>query len=266
MSKQNDRALRIYNEVLGLERLHYGIWLPDDELSTEKLKEAQERYEDYLVENIPDNVASILDVGCGTGILTKKLIGLGYDVEGLSPDITQKNNFIENINATFHHSTFDDFSVADRYDCLIMSESAQYIQMDKIFENAAKSLKKDGYLMICDYFVLPNATGVLSKSGHDFEDFMDHIKNNNFTVIAENDITEQVTKTLDFGKNMIEKVYKAIEIGTEKIREKYPRISKLVLRLFKNKIDKLKRQTQLLDSDGFKLNKTYRFVLLQLKS
>lgn len=266
MSKSNDRALRFYNEVLGLERLHYGIWLQDDELSIEKLKKAQERYENYLIENIPDGVKSILDVGCGTGILTKKLIDLGYNVEGLSPDINQKRIFTENINAAFHHLAFEDFSETDRYDCLIMSESAQYINIEKIFENSKRALKKSGYLMICDYFVLKNASGELSKSGHDYEVFMNYIKNSDFTIVLENDITESITKTLDIGMDFVERIFKGLDIGTEKLRERHPHISRFLLWLFKGKIEKLEKQIQLLDSNEFKKNKTYRFILMQVNS
>lgn len=266
MSKTNDRALRFYNEVLGLDRLHYGMWLPGDELSTEKLKEAQIRYEDYLVDNIPDGVKDILDVGCGTGILTRKLLSRGYNVEGLSPDNNQEKIFTEKSNATFHHLTFEDFSETDQYDCIIMSESSQYINIEKIFENAKRALKKNGYLMICDYLVLKNSSGELSKSGHDYETFMNHIKNSDFTVVAENDITDSVMPTLDFGKNLIKKIFKALEIGTEKTRDKHPYVNSFLSWVFKKKLNKVKQQVELLDSDEFKKNKTYRFILLQVNS
>ena len=265
MSRENDRALRFYNEVLGLERLHYGMWLPDDELSAEKLQIAQERYEDYLVDKIPDGVTSILDVGCGSGVMTKRLISLGYRVEGLSPDITQKTNFTENIDTKFHHTKFDEFINTDQYDCLIMSESSQYIRLAKIFKIAQNCLNNNGYLMICDYFVLQGSSGEYRQSGHNYEEFINQMKSDNFVIVSEEDITDRVVKTLDLGRIMVEKTFKAIEIGTEKYRHKYPRISSGVLRLFKNKIDKIERQVELLNSDGFKLNKTYRFMLLQYK-
>lgn len=265
MGKNNDRTLRFYNEVLGLERLHYGIWLSDDELTIEKLKEAQIRYEDYLIENIPDSVNSILDVGCGMGSLARKLIGLGYHVEGLSPDITQKQIFTERIDATFHHTTFEDFSKSSQYDCIIMSESAQYINLDKIFVNARRLLNKKGYLIVCDYFVLKNAMGILSKSGHDYDSFMDIAKSNGFVVLTENDITESVLKTLDLGKDFINRALLAGDIGTEGIRRKHPYLSRLFFWPFKKKFEKFKQQIQLLDSREFKNNKTYRFILFQVK-
>ena len=70
---KNDRALRFYRDVLGLERLHYGMWLPDDPLTMEALQAAQKRYEDFLIENVPEGVERILDVGCGTGELCLNL-------------------------------------------------------------------------------------------------------------------------------------------------------------------------------------------------
>jgi len=266
MSKINDRALRFYNEVLGLDRLHYGIWLSDDELSFEKLRKAQERYENYLIDNIPSSVKNILDVGCGTGILVKKLIDLSYQVDGLSPDINQKKNFTNDIKAPFHHMAFEDFSIANKYDCIIMSESCQYINIDKIFENTRRSLKKNGYLMICDYFVLNDASGDFSKSGHNYDAFMKRVGSEDFTVVSEEDITESVTKTLDLGKDFLEKTLRALDIGTERIRNRHPYISKLILWLFKNKIEKATKQIELLDSDKFKKYKTYRFILLQVNS
>jgi|TARA_B110000503_G_scaffold142921_2_gene241640 MPBQ/MSBQ methyltransferase len=263
MSKKNDRALNFYNKVLGLDRLHYGMWLPEDELTFSKLKEAQERYEDYLIAHIPKNVKSILDVGCGTGILTKKLIDLGYDAEGLSPDINQKQVFTENTNAPFHHLGFEDFSSVDRYDCIIMSESSQYINIDKIFENSDQALKKDGLLMICDYFTLDGVSGEISKSGHNYKKFMNRIDSSNFSLLADQDITDSITKTLDLGLDIVSKFLLALEILTEKIQGKRPYLKKIIFWLYRKKIAKLTKQLELLDSHTFKENKKYQFILLQ---
>jgi hypothetical protein len=95
---------------------------------------------------------------------------------------------------------------------------------------------------------------------------MNHIKNCDFTIVGEKDITDSVTKTLDIGMDFVERIYKGLEIGTEKVREKHPHISRFLLWLFKGKIEKLEKQTQLLDSAEFKKNKTYRFILLQVNS
>jgi len=266
MSRKNDRTLRFYNEVLGLERLHYGIWLDNDELTIDCLKDAQIRYEDFLVKNIPKDVKNILDVGCGTGILINKLLSSGYQAEGLSPDTNQKINFTKNINAKFHHTKFENFNVSDQFDCLIMSESSQYINLKKLFEKADQALKKNGFLMICDYFALKSAKGVHGRSGHKYDKFLDEIANSSFEIIKQKDITESVTKTLDIGKNFAGRIQKAVEIGTEKIVNKHPHITDFLLWVFRNKIRKFEKQMQLLDSHQFKKNKTYQFILLQVNS
>lgn len=263
MSKQNDRALRFYNEVLGLDRLHYGMWEPGDELTFQNLREAQIRYEDFLVQHIPSDAKTILDVGCGTGMLVKNMLSQGYAAEGLSPDIHQKRNFAENIDAPFHHLGFEDFKAKKAYDCLIMSESAQYINMTKLFKNASDSLKPNGYLMVCDYFVFNKARGEIGKSGHNIETFKGLIDQSEFRLVKEEDITSKITPTLDMGKDLAARVMLALEIGTEKFRIKHPIVTRIVLRMFKKKIEKAKRQEILLDSKTFSENKTYRFFLFQ---
>jgi SAM-dependent methyltransferase len=263
MSKTNDRALRFYNEVLGLDRLHYGLFLPDDELSLKNLKKAQERYDNYLIDRIPDGIESILDVGSGTGVLVKKLIGLSYQAEGLSPDRNQKEIFTKAINAPFHHLAFEDFTMAGRFDCIIMGESCQYIELEKLFENSKRSLKKNGYLMVCDYFVLDDAPDELSKSGHNYRLFMKHAENSGFAVLSEEDITESVIKTLDIANDFVRRVSIALNIATEKIRKDHPYIGKLVLKLLSKKMRNATKQTELLDPNNFRRYKTYRFILLK---
>lgn len=261
---KNDRALRFYCEVLGMERLHYGLWLPEDELAIEKLKVAQERYEDYLIENIPKHTKSILDVGCGTGVMSAKLKEIGFDVEGLSPDINQKKIFTKKVTAKFHFCCFEDFSHDKQYDCIIMSESSQYIRLQSLFKIAAQVLKKKAVLMICDYFVLNEASGILSKSGHNYEQFINEAKSNNFKVIKNEDITRDVIKTLDIVKLYVEKAVLALNIATEKIVVRHPYLTRFILWLFRNKINSCKEEMQLVDSNKFRKNKEYKLMLLQL--
>ena len=144
-----------------------------------------------------------------------------------------------------------------------MSESAQYIKLARLFENAKQSLKKDGYLMICDYFRLENATGIHGKGGHYFHRFKEHLEQLGFKILIEKDITDSVTKTLDIAKDFADRAILAADIGTEKIRNKHPHLSKFVLWLFRHKIDKVNKQMELIDSEAFKQNKTYRFFLFK---
>ncbi len=144
-----------------------------------------------------------------------------------------------------------------------MSESSQYINIDKIFENSSQALKKDGLLMICDYFTLDGVSGEISKSGHNYKKFINRIGSSKFSLLADQDITGSITKTLDLGLDVVSKFLLALEILTEKIQGKRPYLKKIIFWLYRKKIAKLTKQLDLLDSTKFKENKSYRFILLQ---
>lgn len=266
MSQANDRALRFYHEVLELEHLHYGFWNPEDDLTLENLRKAQQRFEDFLVDNIPQQVQTILDVGCGTSAMTRRLLASGKEVEGLSPDEHQKDIFTSELNVPFYHSTFERFTPSKQYDCLIMSESAQYIPYQQLFQNAKASLKPGGYLMICDYFITDDASGLFAKSGHNINKFMQEAEKTGFNTAKEEDVTDRVLKTLDLSMNLVNRTRIALDILTEKIRTKHPGLTKLVAWLMRKKIQKTEAQLDLLDSAKFKKYKRYQFVLFQKPS
>ncbi|MGH1486411.1 MAG: class I SAM-dependent DNA methyltransferase [Cellvibrionaceae bacterium] len=237
--------------------------MPNDTLSIEKMKIAQERYENYLIDHIPDDAKKILDIGCGTGALIKKLTAIGYDTEGLSPDKNQKNLLSKTKEIVFHHSKFDDFHCDQKYDCLIMSESCQYININKVFDNSSLALKEGGHLMICDYFVFNKSSDLMGKSGHPYKAFMELAKEKGFSVEFEEDITDSILKTLDFSKNIAERAIIGFHIGTEKTKERHPYLYKLCSWMLRKPIKKIKSQLKLLDSSEFKKHKTYQFILFK---
>ncbi len=259
----SDRALRFYHEVLGLDRLHYGLWRPGDELTFANLKAAQQRYEDLLTSSIPKHVRTILDVGCGTGVMSAKLKSLDYDVEGLTPDRHQKEVIQKKVGMVLHHQRFEDFQPQKRYDCIIMSESAQYIPLNQLFHVATRALLPNSYLMVCDYFVLNHARGIMAKSGHNFDAFMAAAQANGFKVIKTRNITPETAITLDMADDCCNRAMIAFDIATEKVRNRFPRMTRLIQMLLSKKIRKAGEQRRLLDSDLFKANKRYQFLLFQ---
>lgn len=262
--KTSDRALRFYNEVLGLERLHYGLWKLQDELTLDNLKAAQQRYEDLLTGSIPADAKVVLDVGCGTGVMAANLKSIGYDVAGMTPDIHQKELIEAKAEIDLHFCKFEDFQPYKAYDCIIMSESAQYIPLQKLFDVAAKTLRRGGYLMVCDYFILNHARGIMAKSGHNLDAFMEAAAEHGFNLLKSRDITSETSKTLEMAGNFCDRALLAADIATEKIRKRYPGLTRLVLRLLQGKIGKLKQERRLIDAELFRANKRYQFLLFQL--
>jgi SAM-dependent methyltransferase len=260
MSRENDRALRFYTEVLGLDHLHYGLWKPDEELTLANMKVAQLRYEDFLIGKLPAGARSVLDVGCGTSAMTRRMLALGLEVEGLSPDETQKDTFTRTLSVPFHHSRFEDFDSNRRYDCLVMSESCQYIPMEPLMEKVKARLNPGGHLVICDYFVLDNAQGIMAKSGHNYDRFKTLAERSGLQLVEEVDVTEGAARTLDLAADMAKRGLLAGDILTEKVRLKHPFITRVVFRLFRKKWNKINAERILIDSSAFKANKKYVYL------
>jgi len=259
MSKENDRSLRFYNEVLGLDHLHYGLWNEGEEVNLENFKLAQTRYEDAIVEQLPEvaGAVRVLDVGCGTGSLSQRLITAGYAVEGLSPDRTQQENFTAKLGVPFHHCRFENFKPEGLFDCLVFSESCQYIKPDALAAVAAQCLRPGGSIVICDYFTLKGVSGLLAKSGHDLESFKATMLAAGYQMEAETDITERALPTLELAEDVVRRALIAVDILTEKVRTKRPWLAKIVMRLSRNKRESLQEQRVLIDAEAFRQHKQY---------
>ncbi len=266
---RKDRALRFYYDVLGLDRLHYGMWVDNDPRTLDGVKVAQKRYEDFLVTEIQSLAKDpaktrVLDVGCGSGVMSETLFGKGFDVEGLSPDLFQQEIFEKRLPGRFHLARFQYFNSSKEYDLVLMSESAQYIPVKQLFAKAYECLKPGGHLVVCDYFKNDYASGLIGKSGHKLSTFLKLAKDDGFLVTKEKDVTHETSPTLDAAKIFIEKyILTSIEIFSDKLRERRPRLFKIIMWLFRKRIAKGYRILELLDSEAFAKNKKYMFFIFQ---
>jgi len=75
-----DYGLKFLRDVLKVESLHFGYWDNGVAPTLDNLRTAQIKYIDHLIEFIPEGVSSILDVGCGTGVVADKLV-CGYSLD-----------------------------------------------------------------------------------------------------------------------------------------------------------------------------------------
>src|SRR6187399_1046070 len=121
-----DFELLLLTEAVGLRSLHYGFWEEppsNEDLSFERLREAQARFTERLLAMIPPDVKSVLDVGSGVGDNSAAMLRRGLEVTALSPD-KNHGKFYERLEAEgveFHNVKFEDFPFGRSYDLVLMS-------------------------------------------------------------------------------------------------------------------------------------------------
>jgi len=268
-----DHVLKLYSETIRSDYLHYGFWgepnsVEIESITLQEIKNAQDRYIEHLASFIPNEVNSILDVGCGIGGNAEYLINQGYVVETLSPDDFQKSTIAEKFNnqMTFHHCKFEKFQSEKQYDLILESESACYIRINKGFEKAQETLRAGGYLLASDYFVhyRDDSKNSHLRSSHDMEKYLSSAKAHGFELIREYDQTDNTMPTLDYGKYFIERfINPTIEYSVHSAKKNYPKTAALIGRLVAPKLEAKKNQLDLLDSSLFRKYRKYMIYLFQ---
>ena len=268
-----DHVLKLYSETIRSDYLHYGFWdepnsVEIESITLQEIKNAQDRYIEHLASFIPNEVNSILDVGCGIGGNAEYLINQGYVVETLSPDDFQKSTIAEKFNnqMTFHHCKFEKFQPEKQYDLILESESACYIKINKGFEKARETLRTGGYLLASDYFVhyRDDSKNSHLRSSHDMEKYLSSAEAHGFEFIREYDQTDNTMPTLDYSKYFIERfINPTIEYSVHSAKKNYPKIAALIGKLVAPKLEEKKNQLDLLDSTLFRKYRKYMIYLFQ---
>ena len=109
-----------------------------------------------FIENICIKDAKILDVGCGTGLLSSKLANRGYQVDAIdfsefSVEQTKKKILKEGLGSRVNvwRSTIDTLDFKEKYDYIILSDVLEHIKNDTAaLEKSYGLLKNGGYLII----------------------------------------------------------------------------------------------------------------------
>jgi SAM-dependent methyltransferase len=258
-------ALRFYHEVLGLDHLHYGLW-NGEAFDLAGLKKAQDRFSRLLCEWVPPDVGSVLDVGCGIGSTALMLQRGGLDVEGLSPDPYHRDAFARRIGTPFHLSRFQEFEPPRRYDMVLMSESAQYIWLDRLFPSVRQAAAPGGHLLVADYFTVDGTEGVMARSGHPLEDFLTEAESAGLELVRREDVTDRVAPTLDLARSWLRTyVEPCLSIASESFRGRHPRLARIARWLLRGRIEKLRQLEALVDSERFKEHKRYLILLFRIR-
>ena len=165
------------------------------------------RYIDLItnvINTLDLKITSILDVGCGTGILANELKKMNFEVSGM--DISE-----DMINVAKETTTEIEFIVADmrnfdmkkKFDMITCAfDAINYITTDEDMENAMSSIYNN--LNENGFFIFDVNTPYLYEDKH-FGVINRVFDNIHFKQILEYDKTTQIATTLfDFGNNELE--------------------------------------------------------------
>jgi len=266
-------GLNLFNFFLGTKDLHYGLWGDDLEVKVQNLPEAQKRYSDFLISHFPDDVKTILDVGCGAGGLATELLGRGYQVQGVSPSPLLSEAAQNQAGEDFliHHGRFEDveFSVNEKFDMVMFSESFQYITLNMVLDKAKSLLRPGGYIVICDFFKTNAAGKSVVGGGHKFDKFLQVLNKSGLTVLEEKDITKETAPNLDLVNQMgRDLLMPTMKLMAYTFKNNRPWLSKIFTWKFRKKLDKIdyKYLSGERNAESFAKYKIYKFYLLKMES
>ena len=200
-----DLELFFCTEILKLNSLHYGYWEESEKLKEEDakltldcLRGAQQKYTDVLIEAIPKEVKSILDVGCGIGDVSRTLSKLEYDVTAISPDSNHAPYF-ENLlsQLTFLQTKFEDLDIDGKFDLILMSESQNYFPTEIGFRQCTTLLLPKGYLLVSGMF-RKDSDSEFTEIPNTIEDYAKTAEKHGLLLIENVDITQNILPTIDF--------------------------------------------------------------------
>jgi hypothetical protein len=168
--------------------LHYGLFARPDEA----LDAAQERSTELLLSRLPSPPARLLEIGIGLGTTLRRLLSLGYDAEGITPDPHQ---IAVAEGLPVHCAAFETFAATRTYDALVFQESSQYIDTETLFSRAAALAPR---VVVLDEFALRPVEGLHSRSS-----FLAAATRHGFTVHEELDLSNQAAPTMEYFSHRI---------------------------------------------------------------
>lgn len=174
------------HEEGAVRHLHYGLF----ERAEDTLLQAQERSTELLLSRLPPPPAKLLEAGIGLGTMLTRLLALGYDAEGITPDEHQ----IAMAGALpVHCAAFETFDPGRTYDAIVFQESSQYIDAQALFARAKALAPR---VIVLDEFALQP----LDEEGalHSLTGFLEAAAGHGFRVTEELDVSAKAAPTMDY--------------------------------------------------------------------
>ncbi len=248
------------------EHLHYGYWSDGLQVDVANLHIAQENYVNFLISHIPDGVRTILDVGCGTGRIAKRLVDMGYHVDCVSPSPFLSNQARQLLPSASHifECLYEQLQTENRYDLILFGESFQYIDPEQALKKTLEFLNQGGYLLICDIFRKETPGASSLPGGHPLTIFYNIVSEYPLEHVKDLDITEKTAPTLDIVNDVFKQVVEpSVNLAQRLLDNRYPFMLKFLRWFYRKKIEKINRKYFSGEKTGenFKKFKSYRLLL-----
>lgn len=190
-------------ERLGLS-MHYG-WFPEgrfERASLDTLRTAQRLFLDHVLEIVPTDAAEVLDVGTGTGDVAVALAERGHRVMTISPDPDQARWVKGHVGPRlrFMPLRFEDLPDEPRFDCIVFSESANYVDLENLLARSRELASPEATLVIA----APLATGRsdVFTDMHTVAEFQRLVERSSWQTVHEYDATQYVAPTLRLSRDV----------------------------------------------------------------
>ncbi|MHB9293575.1 class I SAM-dependent methyltransferase [Hollandina sp. SP2] len=114
-----------------------------------------QQYQHYLLKHIPKSCNAILDVGCGTGELTKKLVSYSKEIIGIDISenmIHEAKNRNDDKKITYLKTSVEKyFEDTDKeFDVIISIAALHHMDEEKIIQKMKNKLTEHGKILILD--------------------------------------------------------------------------------------------------------------------
>jgi len=115
-----------------------------------------------IIKNIPKNSSSILDLACGTGILTKRIFEKFPNANIMGVDITSsyleiaKQRLSSYPNVSFQRLDAEKLNLNEKFDCITSSYIPKYCDAETLIETCLLHLNPGGKIILHDFVYPPN--------------------------------------------------------------------------------------------------------------